>query len=104
LLRLAREWSEKHGSGGVGQFIVSMTHAASDLLNVYLLAREAGLVSNTPQGLVCEIPVTPLFETIEGPGRTAAACWADFLAHPMTHAERYATSRSERSARTRYKR
>jgi phosphoenolpyruvate carboxylase len=83
VLRLAREWSEKHGSGGVGQFIVSMTHAASDLLNVYLLAREAGLVRNTPRGLVCEIPVTPLFETIEDLENSGGVL-ADFLAHPMT--------------------
>jgi phosphoenolpyruvate carboxylase len=83
VLRLAREWSEKHGSGGVGQFIVSMTHAASDLLNVYLLAREAGLVRNTAQGLVCEIPVTPLFETIEDLENSGRVL-ADFLAHPMT--------------------
>jgi phosphoenolpyruvate carboxylase len=83
VLRLAREWSERHGSGGVGQFIVSMTHAASDLLNVYLLAREAGLVRNTPEGLVCEIPVTPLFETIEDLENSGRVL-ADFLAHPMT--------------------
>jgi len=83
VLRLAREWSEAHGSGGVGQFIVSMTHAASDLLNVYLLAREAGLVRNTAQGLVCEIPVTPLFETIEDLENSGRVL-ADFLAHPMT--------------------
>jgi phosphoenolpyruvate carboxylase len=83
VLRLAREWSERHGTGGVGQFIVSMTHAASDLLNVYLLAREAGLVRSTPQGLVCEIPVTPLFETIEDLENSGRVL-ADFLAHPMT--------------------
>ena len=83
VLRLAREWSEKHGSGGVGQFIVSMTHEASDLLNVYLLAREAGLVRNTARGLVCEIPVTPLFETIEDLENSGRVL-ADFLAHPMT--------------------
>jgi len=83
VLRLAREWSERHGSGGVGQFIVSMTHEASDLLNVYLLAREAGLVRSTPQGLVCGIPVTPLFETIEDLENSGRVL-ADFLAHPMT--------------------
>jgi phosphoenolpyruvate carboxylase len=82
VLRLVREWSQRHGCG-VGQFIVSMTHEASDLLNVYLLAREAGLVRDTPQGLVCEIPVTPLFETIEDLENSGRVL-ADFLAHPMT--------------------
>ena len=83
VLRLVREWSDAHGYGGIGSFVVSMTHEASDLLHVYLLAREAGLVRGAPGGLVCEIPVTPLFETIvdlENSGRVLA----DFLAHPMT--------------------
>jgi len=83
VLRLAREWSEKHGYGGLGSFIVSMTHEASDLLHVYLLAREAGLARSTPRGLVCEIQVTPLFETIEDL-ENCGRVLADFLAHPMT--------------------
>jgi phosphoenolpyruvate carboxylase len=50
VLRLVREWTERHGHRGIGSFIVSMTHNASDLLNVFLLAREAGLVRGTPEG------------------------------------------------------
>jgi phosphoenolpyruvate carboxylase len=83
VLRLVREWSDAHGYGGIGSFIVSMTHEASDLLHVYLLAREAGLVRGAPGGLVCEIPVTPLFETIEDLENSGRVL-ADFLAHPMT--------------------
>jgi phosphoenolpyruvate carboxylase len=83
LLRLVREWTARHGFRGIGSFVVSMTHGASDLLHVYLLAREAGLVHSTPEGLVCEIPVTPLFETIEDLENSGRAL-ADFLAHPMT--------------------
>ncbi len=83
VLRLVREWSDAHGYGGIGSFIVSMTHEASDLLHVYLLAREAGLVRGAPGGLVCEIPVTPLFETI-GDLENSGRVLADFLAHPMT--------------------
>jgi hypothetical protein len=60
-----------------------MTHEASDLLHVYLLAREAGLVRGTPDGLVCEMPVTPLFETVEDLENSGRVL-ADFLAHPMT--------------------
>jgi phosphoenolpyruvate carboxylase len=41
-----------------------MTRNLSDLLAVYLLAREAGLATLTPEGLVCHLPVVPLFETI----------------------------------------
>jgi len=77
-----RDWTALHGRQGVGSLIVSMTHGASDLLNVYLLAREAGLVSSTAEGLVSEIPVTPLFETIDDLER-AGSVLREFLAHPM---------------------
>ena len=83
VLRLVRDWTARHGNRGIGSLIVSMTHGASDLLNVYLLAREAGLVRSTPEGLVSEIAVTPLFETIDDLGR-AGRVLSEFLAHPMT--------------------
>ncbi|MFZ4775273.1 MAG: phosphoenolpyruvate carboxylase [Terrimicrobiaceae bacterium] len=72
-----------HGREGVGSLIVSMTRRLSDLLVVYVLAREAGLVRWTAEGLVCELPVVPLFETRDdleqGPGIIR-----EFLAHPVT--------------------
>jgi len=83
VLRLVREWREKYGHRAIGSYVVSMTHAASDLLHVYLLAREAGLVRGTPGGLVCELAVTPLFETIADLENSRRVL-ADFLAHPMT--------------------
>ncbi len=82
-LRLAREWMETRGERAIGSLVVSMTHGASDLLTVYLLAREAGLVRSTEQGLVCAAPVTPLFETIEDLERSSRVL-EEFLAHPMT--------------------
>ena len=45
--------------------IVSMTRRLSDLLAVYVLAREAGLTRMLPEGLVCVLPVVPLFETLD---------------------------------------
>ncbi len=81
LFRLVRHWRERYGPGGIGSYVVSMTRDAADLLNVYLLAREAGLVRGTAGGPVYEIAVTPLFETIqdlENSGRVLA----EFLAHP----------------------
>ena len=83
VLRLVRGWQERHGARGIGAFVVSMTHGASDLLHIYLLAREAGLVRGTPQGLVCELAVTPLFETIEDLENSGAVL-SEFLSHPMT--------------------
>ena len=53
------------GPEGVGALIVSMTRRLSDLLVVYLLAREAGLTRMRPEGLVCLLPVVPLFETLD---------------------------------------
>ncbi|HWQ54740.1 MAG TPA: phosphoenolpyruvate carboxylase [Bryobacteraceae bacterium] len=83
VLRLARKWIERQGHRGIGCLVVSMTRDVSDLLNVYMLAREAGLVRATPRGLVCGIAVTPLFETIDDLERSGRVL-ADFLAYPMT--------------------
>jgi phosphoenolpyruvate carboxylase len=58
-----------------------MTHAPSDLLAVYLLAREAGLVHGAAGELVSEIAVTPLFETIDDLDASPGIL-AEFLAHP----------------------
>jgi phosphoenolpyruvate carboxylase len=74
---------DAHGPGGLGALIVSMTRQLSDLLVVYLLAREAGLARNTPEGLICLLPVTPLFETAEDLERAPVIMQA-FLAHPVT--------------------
>ena len=82
-LRVLAAHLDAHGPDGLGALIVSMTRQTSDLLAVYLLAREAGLAVRTPDGLVCRLPVVPLFETagdLEGaPGILGA-----FLAHPVT--------------------
>ena len=44
-------------------YVISMSHTASDLLEVMLLAKEAGLVD--PQGGHASLLVVPLFETVE---------------------------------------
>ncbi len=72
-----------HGRDGIGALIVSMTRQLSDLLVVYLLAREAGLMRWTPEGLLCTLPVVPLFETLDDLERSAGLI-DGFLAHPVT--------------------
>ena len=72
-----------YGRQGIGSLIVSMTKRMSDLLVVYLLAREAGLMKWTPEGLLCELPVVPLFETLDDLERSAGLIDA-FLEHPVT--------------------
>lgn len=77
------EHYEHYGAAGIGALIISMTRSLSDLLVVYVLAREAGLTANTPDGLICHLPVVPLFETIEDLQGSAAIVRA-FLEHPVT--------------------
>lgn len=73
----------KYGSGSIGSLIVSMTRSVSDLLLVYLLAREAGLTIQTKEGLVSELPVVPLLETIEDL-ENGPEILKGFLQHPFT--------------------
>jgi phosphoenolpyruvate carboxylase len=71
------------GPSGLGALIVSMTRNVSDLLVVFVLAREAGLTVRTDEGQVCLLPVVPLFETIDDLERSPGIL-ERFLAHPMT--------------------
>ncbi|MBF0402273.1 MAG: phosphoenolpyruvate carboxylase, partial [Magnetococcales bacterium] len=74
---------EQFGAQGVGGLIVSMTRTLSDLLVVYLFAREAGLLVEGNNGPACPIEVVPLFETIDDLERSPQIL-AEFLAQPMT--------------------
>lgn len=79
LARHRREW----GDAGLGALIVSMTRQLSDLLGVYLLAREAGLMEHGEQGPWCTLEVVPLFETMDDLDRSPGIL-GDFLDHPLT--------------------
>ena len=74
---------DQYGSAGLGSLIVSMTRSVSDLLSVYLLAREAGLTAGGSEDAYCLLPVVPLFETIGDLERSTGIMDA-FLSHPMT--------------------
>jgi phosphoenolpyruvate carboxylase len=74
---------DQYGSAGLGSLIVSMTRSVSDLLSVYLLAREAGLTAGGSDDAYCLLPVVPLFETIGDLERSTGIMEA-FLSHPMT--------------------
>ncbi|MFY0686321.1 MAG: phosphoenolpyruvate carboxylase [Cyclobacteriaceae bacterium] len=75
--------TRKYGTNCIGSFIVSMTRSVSDLLVVYLLAREAGLVEMVDDEMVCKIPVVPLLETIEDL-ENGPQILDQFLNHPFT--------------------
>ena len=74
-----------YGINGLGSLIVSMTRNLSDLLLVYLFAREAGLVLQKDRQLYCLLQVVPLLETIndleKGP-----EILGPFLEHPVNKA------------------
>ena len=74
-----------HGAGALGALIVSMTRHTADLLAVYLLAREAGLLEIPGPDARCPLPVVPLFETIDDL-ENAPHILNAFLQHPITRA------------------
>ncbi len=79
LAKHIRVYSER----ALGSLIVSMTRKVSDLYTVYLFVREAGLSKLSENGLVCPMPVVPLFETIEDL-KNSSEILDEFLSHPVT--------------------
>ncbi|MEQ8514887.1 MAG: phosphoenolpyruvate carboxylase, partial [Chromatocurvus sp.] len=93
---LARHLGE-YGPEGLGAVIVSMTRSAEDLLAVYLLAREAGLLEEVAGATVCPLEVVPLFETIDDLER-APAILDDYLGHPLVaRSQRYRQERDKQA-------
>ncbi|MEM6313498.1 MAG: phosphoenolpyruvate carboxylase [Planctomycetota bacterium] len=81
--RVLVEQIERRGTDGLGALIVSMTTRVSDLLVVYIFAREAGLAKFNDGRLQCPLPVVPLLETVDDL-RRGPDILRDFLAHPVT--------------------
>ncbi|MCU0752303.1 MAG: phosphoenolpyruvate carboxylase [Akkermansiaceae bacterium] len=81
--RVLNDHRSRHGQDGLGALIVSMTRGTADLLTVYLLAREAGLMEMREGGLACPLPVVPLFETMDDLEH-APGIVGKFLSHPVT--------------------
>ncbi|HEY9599827.1 MAG TPA: phosphoenolpyruvate carboxylase [Cyanophyceae cyanobacterium] len=61
--RMLRQLQQEFGVQVCQTYIISMSHDASDLLEVLLLAKEAGLYD--PATATSNIRVVPLFETVE---------------------------------------
>ena len=79
LRRHTRNYSER----ALGSLIVSMTRSVTDLFTVFLFVREAGLSKMSSDGLVCPMPVVPLFETIEDL-KESPRILDEFLSHRVT--------------------
>ena len=86
-----------YGTHGIGSLIVSMTRNASDLLAIYLFAREVGLMTPTADGDASILPVVPLFETIEDLEKSPMIL-EEFLRHPVT--QRSLEYRRKRAGKT----
>ncbi|MBX2848189.1 MAG: phosphoenolpyruvate carboxylase [Acidiferrobacterales bacterium] len=66
VFELMSEMREEVSKDCFGSYIISMTHEASHLLEVALLAKMSGLVTADADGnLVSEIHIAPLFETVK---------------------------------------
>jgi len=75
-----------------GALILSMTRSASDILGVYLLAKEAGLFADTAAVERCTLPIVPLLETIPDL-RRAPAILKELLAVPLVQRSLYVQGR-----------
>ncbi len=66
----------------IGSYVVSMTHAVSDLLEPMVLAKEVGLWRVEDGRVRCPLDFVPLFETIDDLGSAHERMRALFL-HPL---------------------
>ena len=82
IFETAAEMLRRYGRDALRHCIISHTESVSDLLEVLVLLKEAGLVKGTlDDGAVTSLIVSPLFETI-GDLRSAAAIMREYYALP----------------------
>ena len=74
--RMLRQLHQEFGSPICQTYVISMSHDVSDLLEVLLLAKEAGLYD--PRTGITSLQVVPLFETVEDLKRAPAVMEALF--------------------------
>ena len=63
VFRMLQRLQQEFGPRICQSYVISMSHTVSDLLEVLLLAKEAGLVDPATQR--CDLQAVPLFETVE---------------------------------------
>ena len=63
VFKMVKRLQQEFGSRICHSYVISMSHSASDLLEVLLLAKEMGLVDQSSQK--SKLLVVPLFETVE---------------------------------------
>ena len=65
VFQLIAHFRQVLGAQCFGKYVISMTHSASHVMEVMLLASQAGLAGRLAGNWYCHIGVSPLFETIE---------------------------------------
>lgn len=80
--KVVAEHIAAYGHEGIGTFIISMTRSSSDLLVIYLFARETGLLRMNNGDIKCDIAIAPLFETLADL-ENAAGIMRDFFTFPI---------------------
>ena len=65
VFQVMAEMSREIGSQCFSRYVISMTHVASHIMEVMLLAAQCGLAGRIGGRWYCQIGVSPLFETIE---------------------------------------
>jgi phosphoenolpyruvate carboxylase len=82
VLRMIGETRDRLDREAVGNFILSTTRSAADVLGVYVLARHAGLFAEGEGGERSTLMIAPLFESIDDLDR-APAIMRELLSHPV---------------------
>lgn len=82
IFEAALQMLDRYGREALRHYIISHTEDVSDLLEVLLLQKETGLLTGTlDDAAVCQLIVSPLFETI-GDLRNAEPIMRDYYALP----------------------
>ncbi len=64
LFQVLRLMRAELGTASFGRYVISMTHAASHVLEVMFLAAQSGLAGKINDRWFCHLGISPLFETI----------------------------------------
>lgn len=66
MYRVIRKAQQEFGRSCISSYLISMTQGASDLLEVLVFGKEAGLYQHEEDGsITCTLQSVPLFETID---------------------------------------
>jgi len=71
IFRAIAQMRTELGEACFGRYVISMTHAASHIMEVLLLATQSGLAGRIGGHWYCSIGISPLFETIDDLKRIA---------------------------------